>query len=57
MLRLQEKNSLEGVQDKPPQNVPLKHVGYFKLNDCFPCTPKAEESRVFSEQRKFGSKT
>ena len=31
MLRVQEKNSLEGVQDKPPQNVPLKRVGYFKL--------------------------
>ena len=26
-----KKNSLEGVQDKPPQNVPLRHVGYFKL--------------------------
>lgn len=32
MLRVQEKNiPLKGVQNKPPQNVPLRHVGYFKL--------------------------
>ena len=26
-----KKYSLEGVQNKAPQNVPLRHVGYFKL--------------------------
>lgn len=27
----EEKSSLEGVQNKPPHIVPLRHVGYFKL--------------------------
>ena len=28
-----KKYSLEGVHNKPPQNVPLRHVGYFKLEE------------------------
>lgn len=56
------KKNYRGLRLLPIYRIPFpgvvcRHVGYFKLNDCFPCTPKAEESRVFSEQRKLGSKT